>query len=163
MITVGENSYVSVADADAYFTSRIDAAAWSAADDVLKQQALVTASFMLNELSWIGVATSDVQQLAFPRVGSYFEQILGRVVRLDANAIPNRIKNATYEQAYQLLNNDGLLDDSGTLDEIKVDVIELKGLSSGSAQPNRFSTTARRQFEPLLDQSGVRNGWWRAN
>lgn len=173
MLTVGTNSYLTVDEANAYFADRVDAAAWTSADVPLKEQALVTASRMLNELIWVGVASADTQKLAFPRIGEYLEPILGKVVQLDSAVVPDRIKAATCEQAYQLLNNDGLLDDTGTVSKLKVDVIELEGLDSSAAQAPRFSSTAESYYYPLTADgcdslmrkySGSGNNtWWRAN
>lgn len=172
MLTVGTNSYVTLAEADAYFLDRVDAAAWTAADNTLKEQALITAARMLNEIIWVGVAASDSQVLGFPRNGEYLEPILGKIVQLDPAVIPQRIKAANCEQAYQLLNNDGLLDDTGTVSKLKVDVIELEGLDGEAATAPRFSTTAQTYYYPLTQDGyaalsrkylGGGNTWWRAN
>lgn len=172
MLTVGTNSYLSVVDADAYFADRIDAVAWSSASTPMKEQALVTASRMLNELIWVGEAAADTQKLAFPRAGDYLEPVLGKIVQLDPAVVPERIKSAACEQAYQLLNNDGLLDETGSISSLKVDVIELDGLDSASALPPRFSRTAESYYSPLTmigfnsllrKYSGGANRWWRAN
>lgn len=174
MLTVGTNSYVTLAEANAYFENRLDVAAWESADDPTKEKALTTAAMMLNEIIWVGVATSDTQQLAFPRIGEYLEPVLGKVVTLDPAVIPNRIKASQCEQSYQLLNNDGLLDEKGTVSKIKVDVIELEGLDSQTSTAPRFSSTAENLYYPLTMDGcdalmrkykggGSGNMWWRAN
>lgn len=48
MINVPQDSYVSVADADAYHAIRQSAEAWAAMDDAAKERALVTASDFLD-------------------------------------------------------------------------------------------------------------------
>ncbi len=174
MLTVGTNSYVTLLEAEAYFASRIDTAAWSSASELIKEQALTTAANMLNEVVWIGVATSDTQVLAFPRTGSYVEPVLGKEVDLNPLVIPPRIKNANCEQAYQLLNNDGLLDQTGTVSKLKVDVIELEGLDKYTSAPPRFSTTAQNFYYPLTMEGcsdlarkyktgSSGRSWWVAN
>ncbi len=173
MLEVGKNSYISVADADTYFLGRVDAAAWTSADNQMKEQSLITATRMLNEIIWVGVAASDLQTIAFPRIGSYLEPVLGKVVELDPVVIPQRMLAATCEQAYQLLNNDGLLDETGSISKLKVDVIELEGLDGESALPPRFSTTAENYYYPLTMDGNAAlqrkytgsggNAWWRAN
>lgn len=173
MLTVGVDSYISLVDAEAYFSLRVDAAAWTSSSDTEKEKALATAASLLNEIIWVGVAASDSQVLAFPRTGEYMDPVLGKLVTLDGAQIPQRIKAANCEQAYQLLNNDGLLDETGRVSKIKVDVIELSGLDSNSALPPRFSLTAQSLFYPLTMEGNTAliakfagsgtNAWWRAN
>jgi hypothetical protein len=101
------------------------------------------------------------------------DPVLGKLVTLNGAQIPQRIKAANCEQAYQLLNNDGLLDETGRVSKIKVDVIELSGLDSNSALPPRFSLTAQSLFYPLTMEGNTAliakfagsgtNAWWRAN
>jgi hypothetical protein len=153
----GTNSYVTVAEASAYFEDRIDVAAWTSAEDAEKSKALVTASAMLNDLRWIGVAISESQTLAFPRTGTYFDPRLGCDITL-SDTTPTRIINATYELAYHLLNNDGLLDDVGTVTDLSVASINLHIRSDS----NKIPSFVRNMIKPLLINAGS-NAWWRAN
>jgi len=172
-LTVGVDSYISLVDANTYFNLRADAAAWTSASDSEKEKALATAAMLMNEIIWVGVAASSSQVLAFPRIGDYLDPVLGITVTLNPAVIPQRIKAANCEQAYQLLNNDGLLDETGKISKIKVDVIELSGLDSSIASPPRFSLTAQNLFYPLTMEganallnrySGSGSFmWWRAN
>lgn len=159
-LVVGTNSYVDVDTAEAFFSDRLDVAAWVSADSTMKAQALVTASQMLNAVSWLGEAASESQLLAFPRSGSYLDPMLGKLVTLDSNVVPQRIIQATMEQAYHLLNNDGLLDSNGTPSRIKVGPIELEGMRSSA--PPLFSQAAKRIYGPLVSPF-VSTTWWRAN
>jgi len=152
----GTNSYVSLNEANAYFENRLDAAAWLEADDTMKSQALVTASAFLNELNWTGVAISDSQFLAFPRTGSYFDPKLGKYIEFVD--IPERVANATFELAYHLMNNDGLLDDTGTITNLSIGSIRLDIRS----EPNKIPPFVRKIIRPLLKNNGA-NMWWRAN
>jgi hypothetical protein len=174
MLTINTDSYVTLAEAETYFLSRIDTAAWTAGTPEQKEQSLATAARMLNELIWVGVATSDSQLLAFPRNGEYLEPILGKVIQLNPAEVPRRIKDAQCEQAYHLLNNDGLLDNTGTVSKIKVDVIEISGLDSTTAPPPRVSVAAESTYYPLTmegcstlsrkySSGGYGRTWWRAN
>jgi len=156
-LSQGTNSYVTVEEADAYFSDRLDVAAWSEADASSKEQSLITASKMLNDLQWIGAAISDSQSLAFPRSGSYFDPMLGMDVEL-TSSIPNRIIEAVYELAYHLLNNDGLLDNTGSLSSLTVGQISLEIKSTPSTYPARVKNL----ITPLTSKAGV-NSWWRAN
>lgn len=157
-LTKGSNSYVTVAEADAYFETRLDVAAWEdLTDENQKAKALVTASMILDELEWTGVAISVDQSLAFPRNGSYFDPKLGMCILLDSN-VPDRVIVATYELAYHLLNNDGLLDDTGTVEDLQVGPVNLSKVRSAQKIPS----FVKRHINPLLLNRGA-NTWWRRN
>lgn len=154
----GSNSYVTLAEAESYFADRLDAAAWTSASVTQKSQALVTATSLLDETEWVGVAVSQSQSLAFPRVGSYFDPRLGMDVSMDGTSIPNRIIAATCELAFHLLNNDGLLDDTGSVKDLSVGSIRL----SLVLPANKFPTTVKNTIKPLRANGGATT-WWRAN
>lgn len=152
----GTNSYATVIEADAYFADRLDVASWTDADATMKAQALVTATAILDDQRWTGTAISEIQPLAFPRSGSYFDPRVGVNVTLDGT--PDRIFKATLELAYHLLNNDGLLDDNGSTLSLKVGSVDLSTIT----RPNLLPDTVRRVIKPLLINAGSQ-GWWRAN
>lgn len=154
----GVNSYATVEEADAYFADRLDVAAWTAASSTQKAQALVTATKMLDNLDWIGVAVSDSQTLAFPRSGTYFDPRLGMEISLSETSVPSRIISATYELAYHLQNNDGLLDDTGLVKDISIGSIRLSTVTS----PSKIPGVVRKLIRPLQVNAGT-NLWWRAN
>lgn len=151
------NSYVTLAEAEVYFSDRIDAAAWEEASDDQKSKALVTASLSLNNYDWEGYAISDSQPLAFPRQGSYYEPKIGYEVVLDEN-VPDRIIKATYELAYHYLNNDGVLDDTGSLKSLGVGTINLDFDHSAGQKSSMVSAL----ISPLLLRGGAKI-WWRNN
>jgi hypothetical protein len=153
----GVNSYATVAEADAYFADRLDVAAWTSTTPEQKAQALVTATSVLDDLQWTGTAISESQKLAFPRSGQYFDPRVGTKVWL-SDTVPTRVINATFEQAYHLLNNDGLLDNTGTVRDLSITSIDLIGLRN----PNVLSPSAKRQIKAILVNSGSSN-WWRSN
>lgn len=154
----GTNSYVSIAEANSYFQDRLDVAAWTSSNDVERGKALVTATSILDSLDWTGVAISETQTLAFPRVGSYFDPRVGTEVSLDGTNVPTRVIIATYELAYHFLNNDGLLDDTGLVDNIKIGAINLDNIKTANKIPN----VVKRFIKPLLVNKGS-NSWWRVN
>ena len=151
------NSYVTVAEANAYFEDRLDATAWTSASDTKKAQALITATSYLDELRWVGIAVSDSQTLAFPRDAEYFDPKAGTIVVL-TNEIPTRILTATYELAFHLLSNANLLDDTGEVTNLSVGSISLSEIKA----PNKISGVAKRLIAPLLENGGSKS-WWRAN
>ncbi len=154
----GTNSNVTVAEADSYFGDRIDVAAWDSASATQKAQSLVTATLLLDSLNWTGVAVSDSQSLAFPRTGSYFDPKLGVTVELSNNIVTNRISTATFELAYHLLNNDGLLDETGDVKNLTLGKIDLTNIR----RPSQLPSIVRNLIRPLLVNTGS-NAWWRAN
>jgi len=153
----GTNSYVTVAEADLYFETRIDVDAWTSSNNSQKESALVTATMLLDTLNWTGTAVSASQPLAFPRDGSYYDSKVGEEV-LFTSSTPDRVIKATYELAYHLLNNDGLLDDTGTVVNLSIQSIKLERIISSSKIP----TFVRNLVKPMLVNSGSRL-WWRAN
>lgn len=152
----GVNAYSTVADADVYFSDRLDVAAWMEATNPQKEQALVTATLYLEELRWVGVVISEAQSLAFPRVGTYFDPRIGYSVALPAT-VPDRVIRAQYELAYHILNNDGLLDDTGAVDTLNLGTITLNKIRN----PQKIPPTVHHIIRPLILNS-VRS-WWRAN
>jgi hypothetical protein len=152
----GINSYVTVAESDAYFENRLDSTGWSSADIALKASSLVTATNILDNLRWTGVAIDSNQPLAFPRVGSYFDPRIGANVTL--SGIPKRIEQATFELANHLLNNENLLDDTGRVLNLNIGTISLSKIQ----KPNLIPAAVKTIISPLLINSGS-NSWWRAN
>lgn len=152
----GVNSNATVEEAELYFADRLDVAAWVDADATQKPQSLVTATSILDDLSWTGIASSETQLTAFPRIGDYFDPRLGTLVSI--NGTPSRVIIATYELAYHLLNNDGLLDSTGGVDDLSMGPVKLVGIKATSRLPSHV----RRLIKPLLINAGART-WWRAN
>lgn len=152
------NSYATVVEADAYFADRLDVDAWVTAPDTQRAQALVTATALLDSLNWAGIAVSDSQPLAFPRSGTYFDPRVGSDVSLTSAAATQRLSTALFELAYHLLNNDGLLDDTGAVNSIDIGNISLKSVQT----PNMMPSVVQRLIKPLQVNLGSRS-WWRAN
>ena len=153
----GTNSYLTAEEADAYLTDRLDVSAWTDASVLIREQALVTATRVLDSLNWTGYISDKEQVLAFPRVGEYDDPRVGFKVALD-NTVPKRIIEATADLAYHLLNNDGLMDDTGGIKMLNVSTINLTGITV----PNLIPKDVSKKIQPLLVNSGARS-WWRAN
>lgn len=154
----GTNSYATVAEAEVYFADRISIATWIAADETTKAQALTTATSMLDNLDWSGAAVNSTQSLAFPRNSEYFDPRLGINV-ISTDIVPNRIVLANIELAYHLINNEGLLDNTGGVHSLNVGGISLDTIRPASKMPMVVKTLIR----PLLLNTGAMNSWWRAN
>ena len=132
--TVGgtqSNSYSTVADADTFFETRIGNSTWVGSDTTTKESALVTATFQLNRLRFIGEPTDHTQYLAWPRrfvpqpdpTGVYYGQELRlRESYEKENEIPWRVLHATYEMALLLIGDPSLLGDAGLRQFKRVEV-----------------------------------------
>lgn len=100
----GANSYVSVADADAYFADIGAPADWSGATTTEKEQALVKGTQYLEaHYRWSsGSIGSDDQGLGWPRSGA--EDRYGRSI--DDDVVPEAVKQATCEAAVRTFTAD---------------------------------------------------------
>lgn len=103
------NSYVTVAAADTYLDTRLNAAAWNDELDVnQKERALIEATRELDRLPWKGRRVTDAQALAWPR-----EDVPDPDATLADPAqdfpffadtvIPARVQDATFELALEFL------------------------------------------------------------
>lgn len=66
-IVVGENSYLDLDEANAYFAERLYNDAWISATDDMKAQALIMATRRIDSLPLRGSKADRDQHLAFPR------------------------------------------------------------------------------------------------
>ena len=88
-ITVGENSYIDIEEADEYFSGRLHAESWGQADDVTKDKALRQATKTIGRQRLNGRKTNPSQPLVFPRYPD--------------KEIPEAVKEACCEEALALL------------------------------------------------------------
>jgi len=96
------DAYISVADADTYF-SAIGDTTWSAADTSAKEQAIVQATRYMEKRfgnKWKGIIASSTQALGWPRDYVYDE----RGTELD-DQVPAALANACAEYAKHALSN----------------------------------------------------------
>ena len=119
-LVVGENTYGTLADADAYHALRANTD-WLGADVSLRIAALVKATQYIDGkyLNWIGSGPTDPDQLlAWPREDA---EIGDRII--DADAIPVELERATFEAALREIRSAGFLlpdlsaDNSGIIRE----------------------------------------------
>ena len=88
-ITVGENSYIDIDGANAYFAGRLHTDIWRETDDSNKEAALKQATRTIDRLLLKGRKTTDTQTLAFPRYPD--------------TEVPEAVKEACCEVAFALL------------------------------------------------------------
>ena len=114
MINVPQDSYVTVAEADAYNAIRPSAQTWAALSDSEKEQRLVSASdYLDSQYIFTGKKTDPYQSREFPRNGE--------------TEVPMAIKKAVFELALQ----DSLTSNaSAEVKREKVDVLEVEYFQS---------------------------------
>lgn len=113
-LIVGENTYISLADAEAYFNERLYVDEWDSASDDDKSRALIMATKHIDRLALVGCKKLESQKQQFPRcyptdqrgLASY----IGNLPEVSADGwacdtdIPQVVKEACCEQALFLLS-----------------------------------------------------------
>jgi hypothetical protein len=129
------NSFVSVAEADAYLETRLNSTAWTGTEP--KKQALVEATRELSAIGWQGYRASDAQALAWPRFNAPDPDGTSDFVYFDTAEIPQRIKDATCELALEFLR-------AGTTDVAALD--SLIGITEETVGPltTRYAEPSQR-------------------
>jgi len=166
-LVLNTNSYVEITDASTYFETRIDSANWDTAADATREDALVTATQIIDNNPWIGSAVSPSQALAWPRKNAlYYDNRLGQQITFSNVEIPSLVKIAVYEQALHLLNNEDLLAQTiQTYESISIGNISL---SDSNNDVTRISITPNFVIKPIRSlirrgTSGMGSSWWRSN
>lgn len=119
------NSYVTLADADAYFETTPDSGTWTDKTTDQKNRALISATRWIDALSFYGDRCTDTQALKWPR-----EDYTVDGVDLVCTLIPDGIKTATYELARAFANDTtaitGTSGTTGIYDEVKLGDLQIK-------------------------------------
>lgn len=127
------DSYISLSDANSYFTNHGSPSAWDAATDSGKEGALRYAVVWLdNHYNWLGTVVLGTQARAWPRYIGWDrwginEDTLGFQVPYDS--VPQRVIDAQCELALVHLNDalNTVADTSGAeISSIKLDVLALE-------------------------------------
>ena len=100
-LTVGTNTYISLSDANTYFSKTFKASTWSALSDDNKSIALLEACKKMEQLQYIGIKQSDSQALEFPR--NFGNPLTYGASEYDGT--PQDVKNAQCELALYLYTN----------------------------------------------------------
>jgi len=167
-LVLNTNSYVTIADADAYFETRIDSAEWEGSNDEVKEQALVTATQLIDDRPWIGVAVSSSQALAWPRKDAkYYDPRMGQDISVASDETPPQVKIAVYEQALHLLQNEDLIaQKTQTFESISVGSISLSDSNNDVTRTSITPAIVIKPLRPLIKRGssgGVGSSWWRSN
>ena len=119
------NSYVTLAEADAYFETVPSSTQWDNKQDDKKNRALIAATRWIDSLVFYGDRCDQGQALKFPRNNYEVDD-----VELSCTVIPNNIKYAQYELARALANDtDAITGNTGTAGvpaEVKIGDLEVK-------------------------------------
>lgn len=127
-IVVGTNTYISVADADAYWLARGNAT-WAAATDAVKEKALLEATqYIDGTYNFIGYVDDYNQTLAWPRDAAEILEGNFRGVYIEDDVIPRQVKDATCELALEALSVRLQPSEArgGGIKREKVDVVEVE-------------------------------------
>lgn len=112
------NSYVTLADANAYFETVPNSASWIDKTDDQKNRALISATRWIDTLNFYGDRCDAGQSLKWPRTNYEVDNIT-----LTCTVIPNDIKYATYELARALANDtDAITNTESDPDELYQEV-----------------------------------------
>jgi len=151
----GTNSFVSLADANAYFADRPNST-WTAATDEEKEFALISGTdYLIQQYTgrWVGYITSTSQDLPWPRSGVYTSD----GVMISSSVVPDAIKNATSEMALRSLSNANLVVDTSpgkeNLKSNKTDVLKKEWFQGASTQTT-YSAVEMMLYDYVLQVNG---------
>lgn len=118
------NSYVTLAEANAYFETVPHDEHWTGSDDA-KNRVLITATRYLDNFEYHGERCSTTQALKWPR-----KEYKVDGVKIDCTFIPQPVKNATFELAHSLLYKGealvGTTGTQGTYEEVELGDLKVK-------------------------------------
>jgi hypothetical protein len=163
------NSFVTIAEADAYVDLQMVRTGWPVADDD-KARALIAATADLSALHYVGSRAQTAQALAWPRTGAPnpdarqdgyypFGAFVPEIVWYAEDVIPQRVKDATCELAYRYAvagrPDTGTVLASQNILEEQVDVLRVK-YSDPAARASGIGLYPRvvQWLQPLLANVG---------
>ena len=118
------NSYVTLAEANAYFETVPHDEHWTGSDDA-KNRVLITATRYLDNFEYYGERCSTTQALKWPR-----KEYKVDGVKIDCTFIPQPVKNATFELAHSLIHKGealvGTTGTQGTYEEVELGDLKVK-------------------------------------
>ena len=126
-LTPDTDTYLTVAEADTYFSARYGYDSWALLDNPTKEKALISATQQLDLLcTWNGYKSDSDQQLEFPRSGT----------SLDADPTPQAIKDAECEIAFLITTEESVSTDGGdALTELKAGSVTMKFKATTTGNP----------------------------
>ncbi len=146
MIIVGQNSYLSLADAQAIAATRLFTQAWDNASPCTKEQAIITATALLDRMGWQGRKLAPTQPIAWPRVAEGAPQ--GYPLTTET---PEPIKTASVELAIHLLSTGSLGSTAAIMQQMLGDAMVMYYQHIADELPKHV----RRLIEPYLRASSA--------
>jgi len=162
------NSYITLAEAEAYVETLCFSEAWTGKTDPQKNAAIVSATRLLDTLRWVGMRSAQDQALAWPRmapwtvdpfiranlspgVGDLLMLMDGDGYYVPTDEIPVKVKNATCELALRLLGEDRTAD-AGALapSRVKIGSLEIEGIKA-----QRIPAFVRSMVKEFLSPVGL--------
>lgn len=132
------NSYVTLAEANAYFETTPDDSTWTDKTDDQKNRALISATRFIDDFEFYGKRCTTTQALKWPR-----KEYKVDGVELKCTFVPDEVKVGTFELARALANNPTALTGSkgtdGTYEEVKLGDLEVK-YNTTSQNPGMVNT-----------------------
>ena len=134
------NSYASVAEADAYLAVRGDTSTWTALTLGQKESKLQWAALYLDTLTFKGTRSTSTQALQWPRIGVWDRD------GFEVDGIPQALKNAQAEMAFQLIANDW----TQGLGPVSNETLSVGSISLGPETHRPFPAAVLALLRPLL-------------
>jgi hypothetical protein len=151
------NSYLTVAEADVYFNTRLYCSSWTAASAEDKARALIMACRHIEERaewdeSMAGERSTTTQALAWPRSGALTRE---GDEYLDDATVPSMIKNAQAEQALAELAKNRTGDPSARgLKRVAAGSVEVEFDGYASAEPHVLADEVWDALAPWITNVG---------
>lgn len=161
-LTVGTNTYVTLAEANAYLADQLRAwEDWEGLDDDTKIRALITAARIFEKQPWAGARTVEAQDMSFPRTGLTYRD--GRAV--DSATVPPEVEFAQIEYAYELTVKASLETTGGQGSDkrrVKAGSVEVEFFRATSGADGvggtRFPPTVQELIGQFLGSGGIGTG-----
>lgn len=117
------NSYVTVAEADSYFSDSFGRSLWAQTSSGDREAAVITASRYLDQyMTWMGHRSTSEQAMEWPRIDTFDKT--GRPY--PTNIVPGPVRFATFELAYYIVENGGLSFAPQNIDRVKVGPVDVE-------------------------------------
>lgn len=134
------NSYATVAEADAYLAVRGDTSTWTALTLGAKESKLQWAAIYLDTLTFKGTRSTSTQALQWPRIGVWDRD------GFEVDGIPQALKTAQAEMAFQLIANDW----TQGLGPVSNETLSVGSISLGPETHRPFPAAVLALLRPLL-------------
>jgi hypothetical protein len=151
------NSFTTLAELTTYMEGRLNSSTFDDASTDDQNRSLVEATRQLSVMHWLGERATGTQALAWPRqwahdpdspIQDYY----------DTTVVPQRVKDATMELAFQFLKNGttdlAALDPATGIKRKKIDVIETEYDTARRPVGLSAYPSVTRHIRPLLSAVG---------